>query len=410
VDINSADEIMPDFQTTTPLEARRVDPSNGPISVQGAAANAFPSMTAVQLYAGGARDRQFLTMAGGNQFTFRNQANSLDSAWYLAPVSRDIVRIQQRVRDDWQAIGVGGDFDRRLEMDRFGFNRNGGRFRGGRNSLSNGVSQALSMMPLGNAASQLWRIQSGNGGGYCLESVMYPGMGLTCVPNQGLFLQPMSFDPWQTWYSQLPSFPLPQPQFRSVQHQVVPNPPLTPAAVQLVNNHSEAVMVLLADRRNPQQPQKLKIASGRAEAVQLERDPGATIVETVETTDAFGNWRQQQYTTPIPSSVLYDVSVYEEFLQSIAIDRTGTSPNPIEDINYQPRSVGFFLVPPGSTLPDIAELDVHEIATEAQNPGAVRRMSQRDLERNNKSTNGIAPSADPLKEILNKFQSQRGAF
>jgi hypothetical protein len=121
--------------------------------------------------------------------------------------------------------------------------------------------------------------------------------------------------------------------------------------------------------------------------------------------DAFGNWNQQQYNTPIPPTVLYDISVYEEFLQSIAIDRTGKSPNPIEDVNYQPRSIGFFLVPPGDELPEVAEIDAYRIAEDSQNPGAVRRLNPRDLQKNN-----ATPSADPLRELLNKFQKQRAAF
>jgi hypothetical protein len=103
--------------------------------------------------------------------------------------------------------------------------------------------------------------------------------------------------------------------------------------------------------------------------------------------------------------VLYDMSVYEIFLQSIAIDRTGTSPNPIEDVNYQPRSVGFFLIPPGDELPPNAVIDAYRVAQESENQGAVRRLSERDLKGDSNSTTN-----DPLKDILQKFQKQRAAF
>ena len=151
--------------------------------------------------------------------------------------------------------------------------------------------------------------------------------------------------------------------------------------------------------------QKLRIPSRGSERIQLDRDPGGTILATFETMDAFGNWNQRQFKTPIPPTVLYDMSVYEEFLQSIAIDRTGTSPNPIEDINYQPRSIGFFLVPPGVELPEVAEIDAYRIANDSQNPGAVRRLNPRDLQKAN-----AAPATDPLKDLLNKFKKQRAAF
>ncbi|MFY7877817.1 MAG: hypothetical protein ACOVQM_20340, partial [Pirellula sp.] len=83
----------------------------------------------------------------------------------------------------------------------------------------------------------------------------------------------------------------------------------------------------------------------------------------------------------------------------------GTSPNPIEDVNYQPRSIGFFLVPPGDALPEESEIDAYGMAMSAQNPGSVRRLSQRDLELGNKG-----PASDPLKDLLKQFQKQRGSF
>ena len=361
-----------------------------------------PAITAVHLATGDELQRQFLTMRGASQFGFSNQASGIDSAWYITPISDGLVRLQQRHQDEWLAIGIGGSMDVR---DRIGARRVGGL--GGRNGFplgaGNGIS--LSLLPLQNGVEQMWRIQNLAAGGYCFESVLYPGMGLTCVPNSGITLQPLTFDPLQMWWPSTPAFALPQPQMRTVQQQVISNPPLPPAEVIIANSHSDALMVLLADRRNPTKPQKMKVAAGGSERVQMERDPGATIVETIETLDGFGNWQTHQFTTPIPPNVLYDISVYEEFLQSIAIDRTGKSPNPIEDVNYQPRSIGFFLVPAGDDLPQVSEMDVYHIALDEQNPGAVRRLSQRDLER---SSN--APATDPLKDLLKQFQKQRGAF
>ena len=281
----------------------------------------------------------------------------------------------------------------------------GGTFGGGGIQRSNSPFP-ISLLPIHNGADQLWRIQSIQGlAGYCFESVLYPGMALTCIPNQGLTLQNITFDPWQVWMPQVPTFALPQPQFRTIQQQVVANPPLRPVSARIINSHSDTLLVLVADRRHAQSIQKLRIPSRGSELVQLDRDSGGTIVETIETMDAFGNWNQQQFKTPIPPTVLYDMSVYEEFLQSIAIDRTGKSPNPIEDINYQPRSIGFFLVPPGDELPEVAEIDAYRIAEDAQNPGGVRKLNPRDLQKGN-----APPGTDPLKDLLNKFQKQRAAF
>ena len=394
----------------------------GPATAGGNLLN-LPQMTAMHLASGNANDRQFLSLRGGNQFGFVNQATGVDSTWYIAPVSNNVVRLQQRYDNDWLAIGLGdmpdaAAMNHRLGNRRLGFGiGNGigagaalgggvlGRGFGGGGFRGSTGAFPLSLQPIQNGADQLWRIQNMAGGGYCFESVLYPGMGLTSVLNQGLFLQPITYDPWQIWWPQTPSFALPQPQFRTVQHQVIPNTPLSPASARVINTHSDTLLVLVADRRHAQQLQKLRIPAGGSERIQLDRDAGATIIETVEMLDSFGTWQQQQFNTPIPPSVLYDMSVYEEFLQSIAIDRTGTSPNPIEDINYQPRGIGMFLIPPGDDLPAIADIDAYRIAADAQNPGAVRRLSLRELERNNS-----APAADPLKDLLKKFQKQRGAF
>lgn len=391
----------------------------------------LPGMTAMHLSVGGPAERQFLTMRGNDQFGFRNQAVDADSAWYIAPVSNNMVRLQQRHRNDWLAIGLGEapeGFARSSRLNHrsgaFGGGSTfegssfggasfgggafpaGGSFGGGGGFRRTGVPFPIVLNPLHSGADQLWRIQNVQGGsGYCFESVLYPGMALTCIPNQGLCLQSMTYDPWQVWWPQTPAFALPSPQFRTSQQQVVPNPPLRPCSARLMNSHSDTLNILLADRRHSQSIQKHRIPIGGSETVQLDRDPGGTIIETIETMDTFGNWNQHQYSIPIPPTVLYDISVYEEFLQSIAIDRTGKSPNPIEDVNYQPRSIGFFLVPPGQELPEVAEIDAFSIAQDANNPGAVRRLSPRDLKRNN-----TEPESDPLKDLLNQFQKQRAAF
>ena len=138
----------------------------------------------------------------------------------------------------------------------------------------------------------------------------------------------------------------------------------------------------------------------------LERDSGATVTQTVEWADSFGNWDRREIQIPVPPVVLYDLSVYEEFLQSIAIDATGKSPNVIEDVNYQPRSVGFLLLPAGEQLQDNSVIDVYPAAADSQNPGAVRRLAPSDY---NRSSSQPVPK-DPLKDLLDQLQSKRGAF
>ncbi len=265
-------------------------------------------------------------------------------------------------------------------------------------------SSPLDLYALADRADQLWRINpypSANGC-YALESLQYPGQALTFQQNQ-FMLAPIAYSPMQQWWPTQPVMPSIQPLYRSVQQQTIPNPPLGPASVQFANSHSETLIVLLHDLRPGGVARKLRVPAHGQELVQLDRDSGATLIETFDVRSQYGNWDRREFRTPIPPASLYDVSVYEEFLQSIAIDRTGSSPNPIEDINYQPRSVGLFVVPPGSSLPQQATLDVHGLATAARNSGAVRRLSPKDYDHK-------ATPSDPLREILREFQGRRAAF
>jgi hypothetical protein len=177
-------------------------------------------------------------------------------------------------------------------------------------------------------------------------------------------------------------------------------------SLRIANTHSDGLLVLLADRRNPASAKRIRIPQGGSETVVLDRDSGSTILQTVEWRDSFGNWDRREIQVPVPPVVLYDVSVYEEFIQSIAIDATGKSPNVIEDINYQPRSVGFLLLPPGEQLQDNSVIDVYRAAADSQNPGAVRRLSPSDYNRSSSQT----ATKDPLKELIEQLQSKRGAF
>jgi len=362
----------------------------GPIGVGPVAGGLDPDgMVAVQLSAGDPGQRFFLRANRPGQVSLVQQADQLDSAWYITPVGQDMVRVQQYIGGNWYALGVD---DRALAA---------GGMAGGLNSRA-----SIRFSSLGSSANQLWRIQNFNGGGYCFESVWMPGYGLTCDPRNGLWLQPITWSPWQIWWPQQPVFSLPAPQYRVSSDQIVPNQPLPPVSLRVANTHTDTLLVLLADRRNPNQPRKLRIPAGGSETVTLERDAGATVIQTVEIMDAFGNWNRDQYQIPVPPAVLYDMSVYEEFLQSIAIDRTGKSPSAIEDVNYQPRSIGFFLLPAGAALQDRSVIDAYRAADDSKNPGACRKLSPRDFP---SSSSQVAPR-DPLKDLLQQLQGRRGAF
>jgi hypothetical protein len=354
------------------------------MSAASAATGQDPSMTAMHLAAGDQGRRIFLQSNADGDLLFSQQPTGIESAWYIAPVAQDMVRIQQSIGNRWFALGV----------DPIGF-RNPGP-----------MGPQVGFFPIGDSPQQLWRIQSVAIGGYLIENVAMPGVWLTCGQNGGLWLQPLFNTPYQVWWPQQPAFSLPAPQYRNVAEQYVANAPLSPARLRVTNTHSETLFILLSDRRSPNQLSKLRIPAGGAETVTLDRDAGGTVVQTVEVADALGNWDRFEYQIPVPPSILYDMSVYEEFLQSIAIDRTGKSPNVIEDVNYQPRSVGFFLLPAGDGLPESGSIDAHGAAVQANNPGAARRIPKKDLP----NSSSQLPPRDPLKELLDKIQSKRGKF
>jgi len=357
---------------------------------------AFGTHKAVYLAAGELGNRVFIR--SGRQGQLQLVSNSINGiqgddpqgVWMITPVGADMVRIEQSIGNQWLALSA-----QPQQAAPFG------------NGLlaQRGQSSQVRLVAVNHSISQCWHLRQFNGG-YCFESVAMPGFGLTCVPNNGLWLQPIQYTPWQIWWADQPAFAVPEPGYRVLSEQIIPNAPLPAVTLRISNTHSDGLLVLLADRRNPSAPKKLRIPQGGSETVVLERDSGSTVVQTIESRDGFGNWDRREVQVPVPPVVLYDVSVYEEFLQSIAIDATGKSPNVIEDVNYQPRSVGFLLLPPGDQLQDNSVIDVYRAASDSQNPGAVRRLAPSDYNRSSSQ----APPKDPLKELLDQLQSKRGAF
>ncbi len=255
----------------------------------------------------------------------------------------------------------------------------------------------LALQPLSQDPGQLWRV---TGVGrvahrFVLESVAFPG---NCFARQagGVFLQPITYQPAQLWSPFVaPVVPTFRPFWRSVNTEIIAAAPLPPAKIELQNSHRFALLVLLGDVRTGAEFEQIRIEPGTSTTVMLDRDPGATLLETVEIRSLGGLWERQQYSTAVPPSALYDLSVYEEHLQSIAIDATGKSPNPIEDVNYVPKSVGWLALP--ADLPAQGRIDVYARAKAANNPGAVRRLDPAQFEEQ--------PDTSPVEALLEKFQS-----
>lgn len=289
---------------------------------------------------------------------------------------------------DWWATPVGNGYVRLQTM-------NGGLPQ----AITVSSQNRLTLSPVNQQVQQLWRVSSGRvANRFVLESAAFPGRCLAYGGGGNLMLQPIGFAPPQLWAPfvppVLPSF---EPFWRSVNSQIIPQPALPPAQLELVNSHKYALVLLLGDSRYPNDVQQIRLEPGSSQVLEIERDAGATIVETVEIRSPSGVWDRQEFVTEIPPQTFYDLSVYEEHLQSIAIDATGKSPNPIEDVNYVPKSVGWLPLPGGQGLPDYAQLDVYSRALAAKNPGAVRRLDPKQFEEK--------ADENPLERILDKFQS-----
>lgn len=244
---------------------------------------------------------------------------------------------------------------------------------------------------------QLWRVTSDRStpGGLRLESFTFPGNFLAGDANSNVSLQSWSRSPSQIWYfDDAPPPPtIVVPLQKMVQQSVVPNPPLPPVTARLTNSNRNELLVRIANLTKGTATD-VSIPSGGYQTVEFQRDSGATLVERYDVIGPTGVVFTQQFTTQVPPSVLYDVSVYEKFLQSIAIDRTGKSPNPIEDINYQPKSVGYFVIPAGDHFRG-GNIDVFAQAKQANNPGGVRRIDPNTF-------NQPDQRVDPLEQMLRR--------
>ena len=146
--------------------------------------------------------------------------------------------------------------------------------------------------------------------------------------------------------------------------------PLSPVEVSLVNSQPVPLQVTIRDVTQPGRIANYRISPGEAQRVKLPRSSASVRVRVYQTYDLAGQPIEQEVRDPIPPTPRYEVVVHKIQIQSIAIDRTGKSPNPIEDVNMQGIGVGSFWLPPGEALTS-GTVDVFTEATVAGNAGAI---------------------------------------
>jgi hypothetical protein len=250
--------------------------------------------------------------------------------------------------------------------------------RGPKWSLSSRPVDQPRLEPTAEVVDQLWRIsRSPTESDYLILHSAAPGPRervLSTTAGGRVVSQPFTNDPHHLWILEAVDAPLPPAfeEFVFQSHELQPAEALPPAEIELVNSHAKELWVLIADTLQPANSLRVKIAPGESKLVKLERDAGGDLIEVFENHLPGGVIEHEQLVTTIPPAPRYDVSVYEVILQSVAIDRTVPGGR-VEDVNYAPRSVGWFDLPAG---PDLVTgpIDVYEMAKSMDNPGAARRI------------------------------------
>ncbi|OYP37110.1 hypothetical protein [Rhodopirellula sp. MGV] len=195
------------------------------------------------------------------------------------------------------------------------------------------------------------------------------------------------------------TLPWAMPQSTVISSRVITRAPLPPVNVAFENTTQREVRVTLVDKQSGKAAKQFRIRPGQSVPIELQRDAGADRVQEIETLAADGSWGTRQVSTPIPPSPRYEVVVHEWRLQSIAIDRTGKSPNPIEDTNYQGRGLGRFELPAGDHL-HAGKLDVVQAALSAENAGSVSPIFD------DKESSGSLRPLSPLEQMLLQQQNR----
>jgi hypothetical protein len=187
------------------------------------------------------------------------------------------------------------------------------------------------------------------------------------------------------------------PRSTLIRSEVVAAPPLPPANLVLTHRRNETLRVEVYDSKKRQTVFRSDIPAGQSVQVTLPRDAGGFVNETYQSIGPYGDIVQRNITRVLPVGVRYEVIVHQWQIQSIAIDRTGKSPSPIEDVQYQGRGVGRFALPAGKLLTD-GQIDVYRAASAAGNQGLVAPLQP--------PTENDGPTRDPLLQAIQELNQR----
>lgn len=231
-------------------------------------------------------------------------------------------------------------------------------------------------------ADGVWRVWRPGVNGVWTPTTLHPGFppgapvvsdpltgGLLAVDVRGRMVPAL----WQngSWDSSLihPTIPLPP---KLVSRNVVPNQPLPPARVTLVNGSPDEVVVQVSDAAAQANSREVRLPTGAAVQEVFERDAGATIEEVYLVPDGLGGLTQQVDRYPLPPQPRYALAVWANRTTYQFINK-----NPNKPAGAQPNfdlkthvSLGVLSLPPGELLRDGTTLDVAAEAARNRNPGA----------------------------------------
>ncbi len=167
------------------------------------------------------------------------------------------------------------------------------------------------------------------------------------------------------------------PQSVLIDSQTIPNPPLPAARVVFRNDGPRELEVGVVDLIDPVATRSIRIRPAASVELELQRDAGARRIAHYRVITPLGESITNEIVTDVPAEPRYEIVVHEWAVQSVAIDRTGKSPNQIEEINFQGRGIGSFPLPAGSSLQS-GTIDVYRAAKSSGNAGSIAPLIPND--------------------------------
>ncbi|TWT80054.1 hypothetical protein CA13_14670 [Planctomycetes bacterium CA13] len=146
------------------------------------------------------------------------------------------------------------------------------------------------------------------------------------------------------------SVPTQTPQSVLIDTRIAPGPELAPVEIGLQNSGRDELRVTIVDLKDGSRTHQVRIRPGEIAKEIFARQSADERIDTYESLSLSGEVKTREVTLAVPPTVRYEIVVDLWRIQSIAIDRTGKSPNKIEDINYQGKALGRFPLPPGDRL------------------------------------------------------------